>query len=455
MSGFRWSWPQAGIFSVGLFSGFLIGYSTAIIAGALIFITDEFQLRPWEQGAVVSMVLVGGFLGALLTNNLTRHFGQKKMLLFIALLFIVASLWCAYCAHVTTLILGRFMLGLAVGMATVLGPMYVAETSSEKWRGMFVCSVQLAITIGIFIAYLSNYAFSFTHNWPMMFAIGAIPAGLFFFIMLTQPESPRWLVLTGQHSRAEAVYHYLQGTTWNISQHPEEQDETSVTLKSLIRLKPAVLHALLFACGLFFFQNLSGIDAILYYAPTIFQKTGFDFATDQLKMTMLLGFINILATFISIGLLDKIGRRPLLIIGLMCMSISLLLFSLFSNLVLTYDWAKWFCPITLVLFITLFAISLGPIPYVLMTELFPLKLRTLGIGVASATAWGTNAMVTFTYPMIVDAVGLIPPFIGFALISLTAGILAIKYCPETKQQTLEAISEKLNAGVKLRQLGED
>jgi len=412
-----------GLFLVGLFSGVLIGFTTGVIAGALLFLKEAFLLVPWQEGLLVSIVLMGGFIGALGAPLLVHPLGQKKTLLCIAFLFFVTALSAAYSPSFIFLLITRFIAGLAVGLVTVVGPMYISEMAPSAWRGFFVSSVQLAITIGILMAYLINTAYAYTRNWPMMFTIGTIPALLLFFTMTLQPDAP---------------------------QSPVVKKTTSPRWRSL---KIGVRQAMIFACVLFLFQNLSGIDAVLYYAPSIFRDAGFLKPGANLHLTVLLGCVNVLATILSMGLLDKIGRRPVLLCGLFIMSLSLAGFGAFVSLEHSISLPMMGMPLLLTVFIIAFAMSLGPIPYILMTELFPLRLRVIGIGVASATGWGINGVVTFLYPILLNKIGLSTIFYGFAFICVIAFIFAWFYCPETKKLSLKHIEAQLNDGRPLRQLG--
>ncbi len=446
--------PLAGVFIVGQLSGILIGYVTAVIAGALLLISAQFSLSAEQQGLLVSIILAGGFIGSLICHYFTRPFGQKKTLMLIAVLFGIGSLWSA-CSHgFEFLIASRFFLGLAVGMSTVAGPMYVAETSPIKYRGFFVGSVQLAITTGIFLAYIVNYVLSESGNWPMMFALGVLPALLLFVAALFVVESPRWLLLNGKTQEAQAVFQRLHNEAWVLEEEEEDKDDQAsepTRFKELFQ--PLIFPAMLFSCGLFFFQNLSGIDAILYYAPIIFQQTGFTNTENGLQITMGLGAINIIATIISIWLLDKVGRRPVLIYGLLVMCISVTAFSVLSSYSGDSSIIKWLSPPMLMIFVAAFAVSLGPVPYVIMSELFPLRLRMQGIGLASATAWGINALITFAYPVLTSFFGTGNVFFGFAFVCLVALIISILFCPETNKLSLEMIESRLKSGVALRKIG--
>ncbi|WP_115710399.1 sugar porter family MFS transporter [Legionella sainthelensi] len=443
-------WRICGILSIAICSGLLVGYVTAIIAGALPLLTKHFNLDDLNQGFLVAIILIGGFTGSLICGKVTAPFGHKKALLLMSGIFILGSIWSAMSPNFWSLILARFCAGIAVGMCTVISPMYVAETAPDSLRGFLVGSVQLAITIGILGAYIVSYYFVESKNWPMMFELAVLPALVLFLVTLTQFESPRWLLLNNRIVEANDTFFKLHGYHWTENKKAPHSHNV-VSTKAL--LNPILLPAILFASGLFLFQNLSGIDAILYYAPSIFQQSGFLGLEGGLKIAILVGVINIIATLLSMYLLDSLGRRPVLIYGLFIMAVSLLGFSVSQLLLSEYPFMKWFSLLMLLSFVASFASSMGPIPYVIMSELFPLHLRNTGMGIASATSWGINAFITFAYPLLESHLGISWIFAGFSLICVIACLISIIFCPETQGQSLESIEARLYAGVGLRKIG--
>lgn len=442
---------QSLIFIIALLCGILIGYCTAVIAGALVFLDQQFNFRAWQEGVLVSSVLIGGFCGAIGISGITRKIGPKQSMLMVAFIFIVGSVLTSHVTGYWLLVIARFIVGLAVGAMTMLAPMYVAETSSDKLRGFFVSSVQLAITLGIFLAYLVNYYYSTSGNWSAMFFAAVFPAAILIVLMLFAQESPRWLWLTNQKEKARKVYLLLQGSQWQVEDVEEDESGSKVAWKELFT--PIMLPATLLAASLFFFQNLSGIDALLYYAPHIFQNSGFEQANQAFMITIYLGLVNIIGTVISMLLVDKLGRRPLLISGLLVMTLSLLLFGLIQLGFMTTVFGPWFGASLLFAFIIAFSMSMGPIPYLIMSELFPLKLRTLGMSLVSATAWGINAAVTFAYPLVSQHLGLGVFFVLSATFCLIALIISWRFCPETKGCALETIEKNLARGQSIRHIG--
>lgn len=445
---------QCVIFITALLSGILIGYCTAVIAGALVFLDDQFHFAPWQEGVIVSSVLIGGFVGALLISGVAKKFGPKASMMITCVLFALGSIATSLVTDYWLLTLGRFTVGLAVGAMTMLAPLYIAETSADKWRGFFVSNVQLAITLGIFSAYLINYHYAPTANWQAMFLCAVFPASLLFLLLMFCYESPRWLLLQGRHLQAKDVFHQIHGKSWDVSSLPEKNIGSAGNDSRFNDLfKPMMLSATLLAASLFLFQNLSGIDALLYYAPHIFKLAGFTNSHAAFQITIALGLVNIVGTIASMLLVDNLGRRPLLLFGLGVMTASLLLFSSLQIISQSSVLISWLSAAMLFSFITAFAISMGPIPYLIMSELFPLHLRTLGMSIVSATAWGINALVTFIYPVITSAFGVSFFFTLSALFCLAALIISYQFCPETKGCSLEEIEQNLVQGKSIRHVG--
>lgn len=441
--------------AVAAISGFLIGYDTAVIAGALEFIARDFALGAFAKGVVVTAILLGGLVGAVASGSLAGRFGQKPTLMGTALLFALCALGSAFAGDFYALTGWRFGLGLAVGAATMVAPLYVAETAPSAWRGALVSGIQLAITIGILSSYLVGLAYTPGGEWRWMLGLGAAPALLLLAGLVFLPESPRWLALAGREAAARESWRRLLGGEW-----PEEElaiirhagDEPKARLRDLFapRLRPV----LMVAAGLFLFTNLSGIDAILYYAPEIFRQVGFGGPTGPILATVGLGAINAASTVAAMWLVDRVGRRPLLLWGLAPMTLSLAVMAL----ALALDGGGGISGIAtivcLAVYIVAFAVSLGPLPYVLMSELFPAAIRALGMSLAAATAWGVNAVVSLSFLPLMEAVGVAPVFALFAGVCAVAFIYTKRVVPETKGRALEHIERNLLAGRPTRELGD-
>ncbi len=441
--------------AVAAISGFLIGYNTAVIAGAQEHIAKEFALGDFVLGAIVTAILLGGFVGAVGGGPVARRLGQRPTLMLTGAIFAVCALGSAFALGPWDLFAWRFGLGLAVGAATMVAPLYVAETAPTRWRGALVSSIQLAITIGILASYLVGYLFAEAGDWRTMLGLGVAPALLLLAGLVFLPESPRWLVLSGREADARKAWAQLSNEPW-----PEEElavirhagDAPEARFRDLFarRLRPV----LIVAAGLFLFTNLSGIDAILYYAPKIFDEVGLGGEAGPILATVGLGAINVLATVLAMWLVDRVGRRPLLLWGLAPMALFLTVMStalLLDNDGEIGDIAAVVC---LALYIVAFAISLGPLPYVLMSELFPAAIRPLGMSLAAATAWGINAVVSLTFLPLIGWIAVSGAFYLFAAICAVAFVFVLLLVPETKGRSLEQIERNLLAGRRTRDLGD-
>lgn len=435
---------------VAALSGLLIGYNTAVIAPALDFLIKDFHLGSLMQGMVVSAVLLGGFIGSLCAGAFIRHTGERPVLFVTAFLFVLGAVGSWFSESVASLVVWRMVAGLGVGAATMVAPLYVSETTPARMRGAFVSIIQLAITIGILLSYLTGAVWTPSGSWQLMLLVGAIPGVLMLAILLIMPESPRWYLSHGR--RAEAERAHLRLTGGREEPLPTRLDE-AVPANTRDLFSGRNRMVLILATGLFAFANLSGIDAILYYAPVIFAHVGFGGTLGPILATVGIGTVNVLATIVAMALIDRLGRRPLLIGGLIPMAASLIVLAIALTSGQGAAWSNILAVSCLGLFVLAFGVSLGPLPYVLMSELFPLPLRGPGMGIASATAWGVNVLVSLTFPIMVEAMGMAFVFGLYGLISVAALAFVIALVPETRGRSLELIEANLARGRAVRDLG--
>lgn len=451
-SGGRISATAAAIAAMAALSGLLIGYNTAVIAPALPFLSRHFHLSPGQEGVVVAAILVGGFAGSLLAGGASRRWGGRLVLMGCAVLFGLGACGAALAGSAPMLTLWRLVLGLAVGAASAIAPLYVGETAPSRWRGALVSAIQLAITLGILLAYLAGTALTRSANWPAMLAAGGAPAILMLAGLACLPESPRWLFHTGRPEAALQAWQRIgAGDTWP----PRTGDDAATAPVGDWRalFTPRLRPVLLLATGLFAFANLSGIDAVLYYAPTIFAAVGFTGALGPILATSGIGAINVLATIVAMGLIDRLGRRRLLLLGLVPMTASLLALALALGLAGEGTARAAIALLCLGVFVTGFAISLGPLPYVLMAEVFPQSVRGQGMGLAAAAAWGANIAVSASFPPLLVHLGVGWTFALYGLISAAAILFVLAMVPETRGRSLERIEANLARGCRVRDLG--
>jgi sugar porter (SP) family MFS transporter len=305
-------------------AGLLFGYDTGIISGAILFIKKDFALSSFQEEMVVSAVLLGALIGSGMSGRVSDLFGRRKVLVFTALTFIIGSLASALSSNIISLIVGRVILGVAIGVGSFTAPLYLAEIAPQRIRGMLVSLNQLAITIGIVFSYLINYYFSAQGEWSWMLGLGVVPAVILLLGTIYLPESPRWMILKGWEHKARDILQRIRAGE-NINKEFDEIRQTVEIEKGVHRLLFAkwVRPILFISLGLSFFQQVTGINAIIYYAPTILQIAGFKHASNAILATFGIGLVNVLFTIIALPLLDRWGRRPLLLSGLLGMFISL------------------------------------------------------------------------------------------------------------------------------------
>lgn len=438
MRGFLWKVS----FIAGL-GGILYGYDMGIIAAALIFVRSSFTLSTQMEEAVVSVVLVGAMLGAVVGGAFADRFGRRAILVSGGIVFIVGSLLALWSPDVWTLIAARMLLGLAIGFTSVTAPVYVSELAPPQSRGMLIGLYQFALTLGIALADLVGYWLAGEHSWRLMFGLGAIPAALFLVLVLTVPESPRWLVAQGRVGEAEGVlltYTDKAGTQVLLS-----DIRNSLTIQVERRWSalwsPSVRWALFIAVGFTVLQQVTGINTVFYYGPQIFLLAGIASDKSAIFSTLILAILNVLATIIALPLVDRVGRKPLLYCGVGGMTLSLFLLSYsFHNQAALGSSPGVVAMACLIVYIGCFAFSMGPIGWILVAEVFPLRLRGRGVAAATLGSGASNSLVAFTFLSLIKAAGNSLTFAiygGFCVLTL----LFVRFViPETKGRELESIS---------------
>lgn len=441
--------------SVAAVAGVLFGFDTGVISGAILFIKHQFALTPWMNGIVVSAVLAGALVGSLVSGIFADYFGRRRLLVITALIFLVATIGSAASATIPQLIASRIFVGIAIGIASFTAPLYISEISPPRYRGALVSLNQLAITVGILVAYFVDMGFDKSlDGWRWMFGMGVIPAVVLLVGMSFMPRSPRWLVLHGELKEARDTLKKVRGQDYTET----ELEEISSSVKQKGRLtmlfKRWLLPAILIGLGMGLFQQFTGINTIIYYAPTIFQMAGVKSASGAILATVGVGVINVLFTIIALPLIDRWGRRPLLVTGMLGMLTSLCLLALSFAYAGSAAYLKWFALGSMLLYIACFAISLGPIMWLIIAEIFPLEIRGFASSLMVAASWLFNGIVALTFLTLIHALGQSGTFALYAATCFIGLLFVIYFVPETKGTTLEQIEKNLRAGVKSVKLGE-
>ena len=433
-------------------AGLLFGFDTGVISGAILFIKGEFGLTPFTEELLVSAALIGAVCGATLSGRLTDLHGRKRTIFATACLFAVGSILCAVATNIGVLIVGRIAVGLAIGVASYTAPLYIGEIAPPSLRGGLVTLNQLAITVGILVAYIIDAAFAPSGNWRWMFGFGLLPALALGFGIAVLPESPHWLLL---HQHKEAALKVLSRIrpadeiTAEVNDVLEHAESGHGRLADLF--SPMVLRVLFVGIALAVIQQITGINTVIYYAPTIFQHAGFQSALGSIIATAGVGLVNVLMTVISIPLLDRVGRRPLLLASLGGMFLSLAALGL--GFAVGGEALKWIGVLSLAVYIASFAIGLGPVFWLLISEIFPLSIRGQAASVATMANWLSNFLVSLTFLSLLNGLGSVSTFLLYAVLSLAGLWFCFRFVPETKGVPLERIERDLRAGRPLRKLG--
>ena len=428
---------------VAALGGFLFGFDTAVISGTTSALQRVFSLGDFSLGFTVAVALIGTIIGSISAGKPGDVFGRRPVMALLGALFLISALGCAFTSNWYLFLTFRFIGGLGVGGASVISPMYIAELSPARMRGRLVAVQQLNVVLGILIAFLSNYLiadFIAGQAWRWMFGIEAIPAFLFMVLIFFVPDSPRWLV---KQDRVDEARDVLAKTgAENVDQ---EIDEIIASLKSASAqaaekiFSPKYRIPLITAIAIAVFNQLSGINAILYYAPHIFQMTGLSMNTALLQ-SVAVGVTNLVFTIIAMTIIDKIGRKKLLLIGSVGMVIFL---ALVAQAFYFKNFGGYGVMIYLVGFIAFFAASQGAVIWVYISEIFPNRVRAEGQAVGTFSNWTMNAIISWTFPVMASALGGGTSFLIFSIMMLLQFIFVLQYMPETKGKSLEQIQKDL------------
>lgn len=427
--------------SVAALGGLLFGYDTGVISGAILFISKDFALGTRQQEFTISVVLIGCIIGSALTGTIADRIGRRLTLLAAGAVFLAGALASALAPGEAALLAGRFVVGLGVGLSSVVAPLYISEVAPANVRGALVSLYQFAITVGILGAYLVDFLYAPSGQWRHMLGFAAFPSLVLIAGMIVMPESPRFLFKIGHDSRARDV---LQ----RISEGPDDSAYEERTILEALRVKsagfavfkdPAIRLALLVGVTLAVLQQVTGINTIIYYGPQIFQMAGIASASNSILAESVVGTVNVALTLVAIFFVDRIGRKPLLYVGLAGMFVAL------STLAIAFAQPHLSGALgtialgSMMLYVGCFAFSLGPIVWLLLSEIFPLPARGLGMSISTLANWVGNFLVSQFFLTMIQRLGRPVTFWVYAVLCIVTILFVRSMVPETKREVLEQI----------------
>jgi sugar porter (SP) family MFS transporter len=425
---------------VGAAGGFLFGFDTSVISGVIEYISgpNVYNLDEISKGWTVSCIIVGCMIGCIFAGPSGSRFGRKKTLILTSLVFLVSSLGCAITSHYLVFITYRIIAGIAVGAASMMAPIYIAEISPPKHRGKLVSLNLVAIFLGQSSAFFSNFFLRDVggdNNWRWMLAIMAVPSFLLFVFLMFVPESPRWLVEKNQIAAAMNILTRINGATEANREFEEIQQTLKASKGKLVELfHKGMFKILIIGILLAVFQQVTGINVVMYYAPAIFKSAGFG-NDSALLQTALMGMVNLTFAVVSMFFVDKVGRKPLMVIGSIGMSIAMILLALTF---ITGHAKGYFVLACIMGYLAAFGFSLGPVVWVLIAEIFPNRLRSYAVAIATFMLWGANFIVSLTFPYLLNNLkGW--TFVIYGSMCVLCLLFVLKYLEETKGKTLEEI----------------
>lgn len=446
----------AVVAAIAATGGLLFGFDTGVISGALNFLKDGWQLSPSELEWVTSAVLVGAVIGAASSGRITDVFGRKRVILVTAIIFAAGAIGTGLAPSLSALVMGRIVIGIAIGVASFAVPLYISEISPTKNRGALVSLNQLMITIGILASYISDYLIADDANlesWRWMFLVGFFPALVLLIGMFFLPETPRWLISKQRYDEGLAMLRKIEDPALVDAEFEELRKETANNTSSggaSDILKPWLRPALMIGVGIMFFQQFTGINTIIYYSPVIFKMAGFVGNTESIVPAVIVGVVNVLFTVVSMLLIDRLGRRPIYLIGTVGMVVALVaLGGAFHFQDLIGPSTKYLTVVSILVYIMFFAISLGPLGWLILSEVFPLSVRGVGMSLGSLSNWLFNLIVAFTFLKLVNALSPAGAFWLYAVVGVIGLVWGYYKLPETKGKSLEQIEAHWRHGTPL------
>jgi sugar porter (SP) family MFS transporter len=426
---------------IAAIGGFLFGYDTGVISGALLYIEPDFHPSGFEAQAFVGALLVGAVIGAAISGWAADAISRRRTKIIAGAIYVLGALASAAAQSSWELIWARFVLGLAVGAASFVAPMYISELAPKRIRGGVTSFNQLMVVSGIFVAYIVNWAFGgAVGNWRWMLGLAAIPGAVLAIGMYFQPFSPRWLVGQGRDDEAREVLRRARESDQEVEEELEEIEEEAARKGSLRDLfAPGVRAMVVIGLVMAIAQQLIGVNTVIYYAPTILKLTGLS-TSSAITQALSVGITNVIFTIVAILVLDKVGRRPLLIVGTIGCVIALVALGVFfADSTLKHDFSG-LALVCLIVYIASFAVGLGPVFWLMISEIFPLRVRSAAMSASTVANWASNFLVSTFFLTLTGAITIQGTFWLYAGFGVAAIIFFVVRLPETKNRSLEEIS---------------
>jgi sugar porter (SP) family MFS transporter len=439
--------------AISALGGMLFGYDIGVISGAILFIKKEFSLSAGMEEIVVSSVLLGSLIGAVAGGVLADRLGRRRLLIVTAIVFGLGAIGAALAPGTASLIAARVIAGAAIGIASFVAPLYISEIAPVAIRGKLVSINQVALTSGIVISYCIDYAFAGSQAWRWMFAMAVIPAAAFGVGLLFIPNSPRWLAGRGRTDQARAVLkrirapEQVEGELNQIQQSVGQQKGNWSEL-----LSPFLRPAMIVGVGLAIAQQITGINTVIYYAPTIFKFAGLSSASVAILASVGVGVVNVVFTLVAMQLIDRVGRRPLLLASLAGMALGLTVLGLAFSLPQLSGSLGWIAVASLMVYVGSFAVGLGPVFWLILSEIYPLRIRGRAMSVGTVANWSANLIVALSFLTLTQVLGKAFTFWLYGVVTVGAWLFAFFLVPETKGKTLEEIEAHWRAGKQPRAL---
>jgi sugar porter (SP) family MFS transporter len=442
--GKRYVYLAAAISALG---GMLFGYDIGVISGAILFIKKDFSLSAGLEEIVVSSVLLGSLAGAVGGGILADRLGRRKLLIVTAAVFGLGAIGAALAPGTAWLIIARVVAGAAIGVASFVAPLYISEIAPVDIRGKLVSINQVALTSGIVFSYLIDYAFAGSQAWRWMFAMAVIPAAAFGIGLVFIPDSPRWLAGRGHLEQARAVLKRIRPPNKVEAEMSDIQHSVAQQKGNWSELlSPLLRSAMIVGIGLAIAQQITGINTVIYYAPTIFKFAGFSSASVAILASVGVGIVNVVFTLVAMQLIDRVGRRPLLLVSLAGMALSLIVLGLAFSLPQLSGSKGWIAVASLMAYVGSFAVGLGPVFWLILSEIYPLRIRGRAMSVGTAANWGANLIVALSFLTLTQVMGKAATFGLYGAVSIGGWLFAFFLVPETKGKTLEQIEAYMRSG---------